>query len=168
MTIIETERMLLRFVEPSDLDALAAIYSDPEVGRFIGGPADRNETWDRIQRMRRFYRERRCGPYVALLKSTGEMIGRCGFLFWTVEGRDEVEIAYSLARRFWGQGLATEAVRSIARYGFDRMHFARMISLIHPDNKASIRVAEKAGMKLEKEVTIPNHGQRLMFAVSDG
>jgi RimJ/RimL family protein N-acetyltransferase len=115
MTIIETERMLLRFVEPGDLDALAAIYSDPETGRFIGGPADRNETWDRIQRMRRFYRERRCGPYVALLKSTGEMIGRCGFLFWTIEGRDEVEIAYSLARRFWGQGLATKRfVRSRA------------------------------------------------------
>lgn len=168
MTVLETERLCLHFLEASDLDALAAIYADAEVMRFVGGPLNRDETWLRLLRIQEFYRRRRCGPYATRLKSSGDLVGRCGFLFWTLDGRDEVEVAYLLARRFWGQGLATEAVRAIVRYGFEQMRFTRMISLIQSDNLASIRVAQKAGMKLQRNCVLPDHGLRLMFAVERG
>jgi RimJ/RimL family protein N-acetyltransferase len=165
MTIIETERLCLRFIEPADLDALTKIYADPEGMGFVGGTLDRNETWIRIQRILEWYRRRRFGPYATVLKSTGELIGRCGFLFWTIEGREEVEVGYLLARPFWNQGLATEAVRAIVRYGQTHLHLARMISLIDPENKRSIRVAEKAGLKFEREFTLAPYGTRLIFSV---
>jgi len=166
MTILETERLQFRFVEAADLDGLAAIYADPEVMRFIGGPLDRNGAWDRIQRMQALYGQRHCGPYATILKATGELIGRCGFLFWTIEGHDEVEVAYLLARPHWGRGFATEAARALVRYGFDAMRLSRIISLIHPENIASIRVAEKAGLGFEREVVIPPHGLRRCHAIS--
>ncbi len=77
---------------------------------------------------------------------------RCGLLPWTIEGREEVEIAYALARDFWGQGLASEAAAAILRYAFEQLNITRLICLIIPENTASARVAEKIGMTLERRV----------------
>ena len=61
-----------------------------------------------------------------------------------------MEVAYLLAREFWGQGLATEAARAIVRYAFDRLGLSRLICLIDPANQASIGVARRIGMTLER------------------
>jgi RimJ/RimL family protein N-acetyltransferase len=63
-----------------------------------------------------------------------------------------VEVAYTIARDYWGQGLATEASQAILQYGFEKLSLARLVSLIEPENFASQRVAEKIGMAYEKEV----------------
>ena len=85
-------------------------------------------------------------------KETDEFIGRCGLLPWTIDGRSEVEVAYLLARAHWGQGLATEAARAILDYAFDELHLSRLICLIDPANEASVKVATKIGMALEREM----------------
>jgi ribosomal-protein-alanine N-acetyltransferase len=78
-------------------------------------------------------------------------MGRCGLLPWTIDGRPEVEVAYTLAKEAWGRGLGTEAAQGILDYGFEQLGLARLICLIHPSNLASIRVATKIGMTLERE-----------------
>ena len=92
------------------------------------------------------------GLWATIHKETGKFIGRCGLLPWTIEGQPEVEVAYTLAQDFWGQGLATEAAHAILQYAFEQLHLSRLICLIDPANHASRRVAEKIGMTLEKEV----------------
>ena len=66
---------------------------------------------------------------------------------------NEIEIGYRLHPDYWNRGLATEAARAVRDYAFEVMKLERVISLIHPDNRASRRVTEKNGMTLEKETT---------------
>ena len=66
----------------------------------------------------------------------------------------EVEVGYHLARPFWGRGLATEAARAARDYGFDRLGFDRLISVIAVGNAASERVAEKIGMIRERDTDV--------------
>jgi len=85
-------------------------------------------------------------------QGNGRFIGRSGLLPWTIEGQNEIEVAYSLAQDFWGQGLATEAAQGIVQYGFEKLNLSRLICLIDPANVASQRVAEKIGMTLERKM----------------
>ena|SRR3990170_923183 len=73
---------------------------------------------------------------------------------WTIEQRPEVEVAYLLAKTYWGQGLGTEAAQAILHYGFQQLHLSRLICLIDPGNQASSKVARKIGMTLEKELEL--------------
>jgi RimJ/RimL family protein N-acetyltransferase len=92
------------------------------------------------------------GLWAAIYKQTGKFIGRCGLLPWTIEDQREVEVAYTIAQEYWGQGLATESACGILEYGFEKLNLSRLICLIDPENIVSQRVAEKIGMTLEKKV----------------
>ena len=80
------------------------------------------------------------------------VVSRCGLLPWTIEDKLEVEVAYMIDKAFWGQGLATEAADGILKYGFEKLKLTHIICLMHPDNLASQRVAQKIGMTLERQV----------------
>jgi ribosomal-protein-alanine N-acetyltransferase len=69
----------------------------------------------------------------------------------TIDERQEVEVAYTITREYWGQGLATEAAKAILDYGFEHLNLSRLVSVIDSENIASQRVAEKIGMTFEKE-----------------
>jgi ribosomal-protein-alanine N-acetyltransferase len=152
--ILETERLVLRHQTPQDLDALWALYEDPEITRYIpDAPRTREEAREELEwHMNGHPRHPELGLWATVLKENGLFIGRCGLLPWTIEGRDEVEVAYAIARPYWGRGLATEAASAILSYGFDVLGLGRLISTIIPDNIASQRVAEKIGMRLEKKL----------------
>src|SRR5205807_7864742 len=77
--------------------------------------------------------------------------GFCGLVSQSVEGVEEVEVGYMLDKAYWGRGLATEAARASRDYGFERLGLRRLISLINPENAASLRVAEKNGMRYERD-----------------
>jgi RimJ/RimL family protein N-acetyltransferase len=154
MNILETERLLLRRQVIADLDALWALYCDPEITRYI---PDAPRTFEEARQELEWHKNGHpqhpeLGLWATIHKATGRFIGRCGLLPWTIDGRQEVEVAYTLAQDFWGQGLATEAANGILQYGFERLHYDRLICLIDPANIASRRVAEKTGMTLEKEL----------------
>ena len=70
---------------------------------------------------------------------------------WTIEGQYDVEVAYTIAEEYWGQGLGSEAAQAILNYGFETLNLSRLICLIDAENIASQRVAEKLGMAFEKE-----------------
>jgi len=90
-------------------------------------------------------------------RTTGALVGRCGSAVWDVEGHHEVEVLYLLGRAHWARGLATEAATAIRDYGFNVLSRPRLISLIHHENGASRRMAEKAGFRYEREVAFMGH-----------
>ena len=165
MFVLESPRLTFRHLAPGDLNDLAALHADAEVMRFLGGVRTRDASWESLQRIRRSYGENHFGLYATALKSDGKFIGRCGFIRWNIDGIPEIEVAYALAHEQWGRGLATEAALALVRYGFRVLKAPRLISLIHPDNECSIRVAEKAGLKFERAVMV-NGVQVRLHAIS--
>ena len=164
--IIETERLVLRHLEPADLDDLFALYSDPEIRRYFPeGILTHEETREELEWFLNGHPDHPdLGLWATIHKASGQFIGRCGLLPWQIDGRDEVEIAYLIDKRFWGQGLATEAAAAIRDYGFSRLGLSRLVCVIDRDNAASIRVAEKIGMAFEKEGR-DELGQFLLYAI---
>ena len=152
--ILETKRLILKHQVIEDLDALWALYCNPNITKYIpDAPRTREEAQEELEwHMHGHPKHPELGLWATIHKDTGKFIGRCGLLPWTIEGQYDVEVAYTLAQDFWGQGLATEAARGILEYGFEQLYLSRMICLIDPENIASQRVAEKIGMTLEKRV----------------
>ena len=151
--ILETERLILRRLTMDDLDSLATIYRDSEVRKYFPeGTLTHGETKEELEWIIDVYYGRYgFGLWATIHRVTGDFIGRCGLIPWTIEGRSEVEVAYLLAKAYWGQGLGTEAAQAILDYGFDELRLSRLICLVDPANEASIKVAEKIGMTLERE-----------------
>ena len=156
MPVLQTERLSLREFEPEDVDALAAILSDPETMRYYPMSFDRAAVVDWILRNRTRYANDGYGLWATVLKSTGDLIGDCGLVRQSVDGVDELEIGYHVRRDLWGKGYATEAAQACRDYGFANLKVDRLISPIRPENLASRRVAEKNGMTIWKEVTRAN------------
>ena len=156
MKILETHRLILRHLLPNDLDSLFALYSDPEIRRYFPeGTLTYAETREELEWFLNGHPTHpELGLWATLHKQTGEFMGRCGLLPWTIEQRPEVEVAYLLAKTYWGQGLGTEAAQAILHYGFQQLHLSRLICLIDPGNQASSKVARKIGMTLEKELEL--------------
>jgi RimJ/RimL family protein N-acetyltransferase len=165
--ILETERLMLRRLIPEDLDALFVLYSDPEIRRFFPeGTLNYEDTKEELEWFLNGHPQHpQLGLWATIHKETGQFIGRCGLLPWTIEGQAEVEVAYLLAKEYWGQGLATEAARAILRYGFDTLHYSRLICMMYPGNIASEKVAQKMGMSLEKECE-DETGKFLLYSLS--
>jgi [ribosomal protein S5]-alanine N-acetyltransferase len=152
--ILETERLYLRELKPEDFDRLHAIFSDEETMRFYPAPFTREQTGQWIQKNQARYRKDGFGLWGVCLKETDELIGDCGLVRQTVDGRTEIEIGYHIHKKYWSRGFATEAAKACKEYGFHQLHFNKLICLIDPKNIPSIRVAEKIGFTKEKEVFI--------------
>ncbi|HEX8118640.1 MAG TPA: GNAT family N-acetyltransferase, partial [Pyrinomonadaceae bacterium] len=144
---LETERLVLRMFRESDTDAYADMVGDPEVMRFLGGgkPVSREEAWRNMAMILGHWQLRGYGMWAVEEKESAEMVGRVGC--WNPEGWPGLEVGWTLRRRFWGRGYATEAARASVEYAFDELNRTRVISLIAPENLNSIRVAERLGEK---------------------
>ena len=166
MALIETERMIARFMTEGDVENLLKIFSDPLAMQYYPGTKNREDTIKWVTWVLQSYEDHGHGFYIWELKETKTFVGQCGLIFQAdVDGRDEVEIGYLFARKFWNQGLATEAARACKSYGFEHFGFPRLISLIQPVNLPSRRVAEKNGMTIEKTV-MRWHKEHLVYAIS--
>jgi ribosomal-protein-alanine N-acetyltransferase len=152
MNILETERLTFRRLLPSDLDSLFALYSDPEIRRYFPeGTLSYEETKEELEWFLNGHPEHpELGLWATIHKQTGAFIGRCGLLPWTIEGQAEVEVAYLLDKKYWRQGLGTEAAQGILDYGFEQLHLSRLICMIDPANLASQKVATAIGMTFER------------------
>ena len=153
MIILETDRLILRHLVPGDLDSLFRLYRDPEVRRYFPeGTLTYEETKEELEWFLNGHpKQPQLGLWATVYKPNNQFIGRCGLLPWTIDQRPEVEVAYMLAKEYWGQGLGTEAARAILHYGFEQLHLSRLICLIDHENHPSIKVALNMGMTFEKE-----------------
>ena len=154
--ITETDRLVLREFRLSDLDDFSPIMADPQVMEFsISGPWDSDRTRGFLEICQVDYSEERWGygRWAVIHKDDRRLIGFCGLARYDeVDGSPEIEIGYRLTAEYWGRGLATEAAIASRDYGFEHLGMTRLISMIEPENRASIRVAEKVGMTCEKEI----------------
>ena len=126
----------------------APLVRDPRVMRYIGDGRTlaRAEVEERLQRSLRVYEiYPGLGRWYALRRDTGAFIG--WFVLNYVPKTIEVEVGYRLLPAAWGRGFATEGARALVRYAFDTLRLERIIGLTHPDNAASQRVLQKAGLK---------------------
>jgi ribosomal-protein-alanine N-acetyltransferase len=162
-----TERLLLRPLRESDLAALAAIYADPAVMRFLGGPRSLEATRTRLGWIIAAHREQGFGLWATTLRADGTLVGRCGLIVQDVEGQIEHEIAYLLGSQWWGRGYATEAAAAIRDHARGTLGLDRLISLIDPENVASQAVALRIGMHHERDLIFEGRPTSL-FGCRDG
>lgn len=159
--VAETERLHLRRLTRDDLDDVHTLMSNPDVMRFsLNGPMSPERVSEWLDRVLRSYDENGWGRLWVEEKGTGRFVGVCGFLLWPdVGGRREVEIGYRFLPATWGKGYATEAAVACRDLGFGDFGLTRLISLIEADNVGSWKVAEKVGMRHERDAVV--HGVAL-------
>jgi RimJ/RimL family protein N-acetyltransferase len=149
---LRTARLELRAFRPTDIDAWAAMEADPEVRRYRGNnPRTRQQAWSTMETSLGQWALRGYGLF-ALEQEDGRFVGFAGVLHPT--DWPEAELSYSLARAYWGRGLAVEAARAARDWAVARHGFTRLASFILPENARSIRVAEKLGAVREGTVEL--------------
>ena len=146
--VLETERLVLRHLEPGDVDALHLVLGDPETMTYYPSAFSREKTTEWIEWNRSSYERYGFGLWGLVLRESGELIGDCGLISQDVDGASLIEIGWHVRRDLWGQGLATEAAVASRDHGFATLEVPRLISLVRPENVASCRVAEKIGMNV--------------------
>jgi RimJ/RimL family protein N-acetyltransferase len=175
---IESERLLLRRITRDDYDFFARLHATPEVVRYImsGQPrsAEESRAWvDRVA----MYPRANLGFLAVVRKSDGRLIGRCGLSELVVEAKtapgtilrgwfqrtqapadiellETPDLGYTFDPASWGHGYATEAARCVFDYARTNLEWPRIVSVIHPDNVRSLRVAERSGLRRDGQVEI--------------
>lgn len=151
--ILETERLRLRPFCGSDFDEYAALKADPEVARYLSGEIwDRARSWRHLAFLVGHWQLGGTGMWAVEHRETRAFLGTIGFA--DPEGWPGFELAWTLARRWWGHGYATEGARAALAYAIEVLKKDRVISLIFPDNHRSIRVAERLGETLQGRVDL--------------
>jgi ribosomal-protein-alanine N-acetyltransferase len=150
--VLETERLALRRFRSDDVDAIFAIIGDEIAMQYYPKTFNRSDAVQWIERNLRRYREHGYGLFAVTLKNGADVIGDCGVIRQEVEGETLLEVGYHLRRDKWGNGYATEAARACVGLAFHTYGAGKVISLIRPENMPSRRVAERNGMKLERQV----------------
>ena len=155
MTIhIETQRLIMRDIEPEDAQGIFALDSDPEVHRYLGNNPIKtlDQACDIISHIRRQYIENGIGRWAVIEKESGLFVGWSG-LKLEQEVRVGVsyhDIGYRLRKEFWGKGFATETAIESIRYGFEQLGYPQISAAAHVDNLGSNRVLQKAGLVVEE------------------
>ena len=160
-----TERLLLRPWRAEDVDALTEIHADAEVMRWLGGARDRDRTADIVERWTHGLELRGFGFLAAEDRRDGELLGMIGLSVpeFLPEILPAVEVGWRLRRDRWGLGLATEGARACVGHAFGALEIERLVAICQRENAASRRVAEKLGMRLERETVVPGDGTPIVL-----
>lgn len=150
MKVLESERLLLRPHQLSDLDAFCAIEADPDVRRYIGGAPRTREAAERKFRDVHLKKAHQTLSLRAVIyKPESRYIGYSGlYPNFRPDGSaisGEASWGFTFAREYWGRGLATETGRTFVHFGFEQLHLTRIVATAEIDNTASLRVLEKLG-----------------------
>lgn len=177
--LIQSERLTLRRIDRADFDFFNQLHADTEVARYIshGRPRSLPESLTWLESVLQSYASFALGQLAVSRKSDGTLIGRCGLSDLAVETRATVaavprgwyqraeapvsaevvferELGYTFHRSSWGQGYASEAARCVFDYARDVLRVPRVVSLIHPDNVRSLRIAQRFGAQCEDVVEV--------------
>lgn len=148
---IETERLRLRAYRSEDLETVYRLCSDPDITRFFHAEhsVNRADVLASLPRRLMRWKTRGFGQFGAFDKTDDSLIGFCGLQH--LDKTPDVEIYYGFFKKFWGKGLATEAARAVARFGFENAKLERIVAVTHRENAASQRVLKKIGATCEGE-----------------
>ena len=165
--ILETPRTTLRPFCEDDVDLMAQLFANADFMRFssTGVYTKREQTEVFVQKVTGWDHAGVPSQFAVVRRGENEIIGYCGFFHHPEHGIEDVEIGYRLHPDYWNRGLITEGARAVRDHGFRDFKLTRLISLIHPENTPSRRVAEKNGMTVEKEIMFRGF-PTLVFAIS--
>lgn len=152
-TILQIEGYTMQPIRDPDLDTLTAIWADPEVTRFLpsrGIPIPKADVEKSLSSFIHHWKVQGYGIWTIKKDTSFEMVGYCGLRY--LNELDEIEILYGLARPYWGKGIATQAAKASISYGFNVAALDKLIAMVLPENQASKRVIEKAGLRYEKQI----------------
>lgn len=161
---VTTERLLLRAVGRGDVDAVFTLHSDPETNRFslAGAMRSVNEARHRTALWMEDWAQRDIGYWVIERREApGDVVGFGGLRYKVLEGLLVLNLAYRFAPHTWGSGYATEMARTALDLARRHLPEVPVIAIIHPENVASIRVAERLGMRLDRHVDYEGTPNRL-------
>jgi RimJ/RimL family protein N-acetyltransferase len=166
--VLQTKRLTMRGHRIDDFTDCAAMWADPVVTRYIGGkPLSEEEAWTRLLRYAGHWALMGFGYWAIEEKETGRFVGELGFADYKRDIEPSIkgvpELGWALASKAHGKGYATEAVGAAVAWGDAHFGSARTVCLVHPENLASIRVAEKCGYKEFQRTTYKGH-PTIMFA----
>ncbi len=162
---LSTERLLLRALDPKDIDAYAAMYADAEVMQFLenGQPQTRAAAWRSMAVHLGHWALRGYGQWALVERVSGTFVGRAGL--WHPEGWPGLEVGWVLRREFWGQGFASEAADAALAFAFDTVDARRVISVIAPGNERSVGVAKRLGERYERTIDLLGRGPHDIYGV---
>lgn len=148
---LTSERLYFRELSPSDIILWEPFFVENNALRFVGSddeqiaPSEKAATW-----INRQFDRKQQGNYHQLaicLRENDTFIGVGGLISRETNGKEELEVSYSLLQTHQGKGYATELARRFIDFGFMHLKRPSLISLIHPENDASINVARKNGLR---------------------
>ncbi|MEJ2563588.1 MAG: GNAT family N-acetyltransferase, partial [Anaerolineales bacterium] len=150
------------------LSAACDLWSDPAVTHYMGGPRERDWLRTEFEEDGRNPAAEQYDLWPVIEKGSGQLVGNCGLLEKEVGGEAEIELVYVFAASAWGKGYATEIGMALIRHAFETLGLERLIALIEPENAASERVAQKVGMRFDREVRRPGGAIRKVYVIESG
>lgn len=150
--ITETSRLKLVEVISTDCDLIFKLTSNEKVMKYFPGVLNYDETLEMMQKILNQYAEYGYCFWKVLLKPDDQFVGIAGLLHQEIENVPAVEISYRILPEYWNQGYGTEAAKACKSYAEIKLKKNRLISLIHPLNEASVRVASKLGAAKYKSI----------------
>jgi RimJ/RimL family protein N-acetyltransferase len=144
-----------------DLDDMAGLLGDAEVMRYYPRPKTRDEALAWIDWNIGLYRERGFGLWIVSLRDTGEFVGDCGLTPQEVEGVVDIEVGYHVRATLQRNGYATEAAAACRDYAREVLGISRLIAIIDPANVPSQRLAERIGLRYERDARTKSGTQRI-------
>lgn len=151
---LETSRLKTRWLVAEDHVRWTSFLANKKATQFFPDyltdqPAERAKEW--IKRQLNRYAENKFGLQALIDKQTGAFIGQCGLLLQEIDGVSELEVGYHILPEYWGRGYAPEAASGFMHYAMINQLSDSIISIIHHQNTNSMRVAEKNGLKPDKQ-----------------
>ncbi len=150
--IAETERLQIMDFSPDDTESLFELTGDADVMKYFPNVLSYDETHEMLEKILDHYERYGHCFWKVMHKSEVGFIGIVGVLHQEIEGEIEAEISYRITKRHWNNGYATEAARACLEYARTTLGKTRLISIIHPQNEPSLRVAQKLGALKGKSV----------------
>jgi RimJ/RimL family protein N-acetyltransferase len=149
--IIETERLFIREILPTDVNGFYALDSDPKVHRYLGNNpvTDKSQVVEIINSVRQQYVDFGIGRWAIIDKKTNDFIGWTGLKFVTNLTNNHInfyDIGYRLKRKYWGQGIATETAVACLAYAFDNLNLEVVYASASIENIASNTILKKIGL----------------------
>ncbi len=156
MIVLSTERLLIKRITLENAPFLLELMNDKDWISNIGDRGIRTIQDAEVYITAKFlksYKEQGFGFYGIVLKETSEMIGTAGLI--NREGLDHVDVGYGMLPAFRGKGYAFEATKAVYDYGYEVLGLDKIVAIVHPNNKGSIKLLEKLGLMYEKMVRLP-------------
>jgi [ribosomal protein S5]-alanine N-acetyltransferase len=152
---IQTERLILRPLNESDIASFEPIYGDEETMQYLGVGAcakSPEETANSIRRKIQNSKSNDFGLWAVELKEENRVIGHCGLAWFDL--LNSVEVAYVFSKDHWGKGYATEGITASLDYGFSALILDKIVAIVHPNNTGSRRALEKSGMVYDHDTAV--------------